>query len=126
MSEVTQSATQIQHGGVGGSQVQVIRQEAPTTQWVNAQSTGGSGESHSSASSTNSGSSAISQSAVQVQAGEGSQVQIVEQDAGSRSFGQSRATSFAVSRGTARATWLAAVERQSGRVRVDPLGEWTT
>ena len=39
VSEVTQSATQIQHGGVGGSQVQVIRQEAPTTQWVNAEST---------------------------------------------------------------------------------------
>ena len=38
VSEVTQSATQIQHGGVGGSQVQVIRQEAPTTQWVNAES----------------------------------------------------------------------------------------
>ena len=120
VSEVTQSATQIQHGGVGGSQVQVIRQEAPTTQWVNAQSTGGSGESHSSSSSTSSGSSAISQSAVQVQAGEGSQVQMVEQDAGSRSFGQSRATSFAVSRGTARATWLAASSgspAESGSIR---------
>jgi hypothetical protein len=109
VSEVTQSATQIQHGGVGGSQVQVIRQEAPTTQWVNAESTAaGSGESHSSSNSTNSGSSAVSQSAVQVQVGEGSQVQIVDQDVGSRSGGQSRATSLAVSRPTARATWLAA------------------
>jgi hypothetical protein len=109
VSEVTQSATQIQHGGVGGSQVQVIRQEAPTTQWVNAESTAaGSGESHSSSSATNSGSSAISQSAVQVQAAEGSQVQIVVQDAGSHSCGKSSATSLAVSRRTARATWLAA------------------
>jgi len=122
VSEVTQSATQIQHGGVGGSQVQVIRQEAPTTQWVNAESTAaGSGESHSSSSSTNSGSSAISQTAVQVQSGEGNQVQIVEQDAGSHSCGTSRATSLAVSRGTARATWLAASSSgspaESGSIR---------
>ena len=121
VSEVTQSATQIQHGGVEGSQVQVIRQEAPTTQWVDAESTGGSGESHSSSSSTNSGSSAISQSAVQVQAGEGSQVQIVAQDAGSRSCGKSRATSLDLSRGTARATWLAAsssgTSAESGSIR---------
>src|SRR5207342_3580192 len=75
VSEVTQSATQIQHGGVGGSQAQVIRQEAPTTQWVNAESkAAGSRESHSSSSSTNTGSNEISQSAVQVQVGEGSQV----------------------------------------------------
>ena len=120
VSEVTQSATQIQHGGVGGSQVQVIRQEAPTTQWVNAESAADSGESHSSSSSTNSGSSAISQSAVQVQAGEGSQVQIVAQDAGNRSRGKSRATAFAVSHGAARATWLAAASgnpAESGSIR---------
>jgi hypothetical protein len=109
VSEVTQSATQIQHGGVGGSQIQVIRQEAPTTQWVNAESTAaGSGESHSSSSSTNTGSNAISQSAVQVQAGGHSQAQIVVQDAGSHSCGKSSATSLAASRRTARATWLAA------------------
>ena len=120
VSEVTQSATQIQHGGVGGSQVQVIRQEAPTTQWVNAESTAGSGESHSSSSSTSSGSSEISQSAVQVQAGKGSQVQIVEQDAGSHSRGKSRATSLAVSRKTDRAAWLAAASggpTESGSAR---------
>jgi hypothetical protein len=35
-------------------------------------------------------------------------VQIVEQDAGSRSFGKIGATSLALSRGTARAIWLAA------------------
>jgi hypothetical protein len=119
VSEVTQSATQIQHGGFGGSQVQVIRQEAPTTQWVNTESkAAGSGESHSSSSST-SGSSAISQSAVQAQAGGGSQVQIVDQDAGSHSGRKSSATSLAVSRGTARATWLAASSSgsQAGSIR---------
>ena len=74
-----------------------------------------------------SGSSAISQSAVQAQAGGGSQVQIVDQDAGSHSGGKSSATSLAVSRGTARATWLAASSSGSpAEVRVDPLGEWTT
>jgi hypothetical protein len=118
VSEVTQSATQIQLGGVGGSQLQVVRQEAPTTQWVNAESTGGSGESHTSSSSSSS--SAISQSAVQVQVGEGSQVQIVKQDAGRHSCGKSSATSFALSRGTARATWLAASSAspaESGSIR---------
>jgi hypothetical protein len=122
VSEVTQSATQIQHGGVAGSQVQVIRQEAPTTQWGSAESTSGSAESHSSSSSTNSGSSAISQNAVQVQAGEGSQVQIVEQDAGSHSCAKSSATSFAVSRGTARAAWPAASSgsaAESGSIRTE-------
>jgi hypothetical protein len=120
VSEVTQSATQIQHGGVGGSQVQVIRQEAPTTQWVNAESTGGSGESHSSSSSTKSGSSAISQSAVQVQVGEGSQVQVVDQDAGSHPWGKSRATSPTVSRGNVRTAWLPASSgspAESGSIR---------
>jgi hypothetical protein len=132
VSVVTQSATQIQQGGVGGSQVQVIRQEAPTAQWGNAESTGGSGESHSSSSSTNTGSSAISQSAVQVQAGGGSQVQIVEQNAGSHSCGKSRASSCVVSRWPARATWLAAsggspaesgsIRSQSGRRDVRDTG----
>jgi hypothetical protein len=121
VSEVTQSASQIQHGGVAGSQVQVLRQEAPTIQSGNAESTAaGSEESHSSSSSTNSSSSEISQSAVQVQAGEGSQVQIVEQDAGGRSCSKSRATLLAMPRETARATWLAAASGSppgSGSIR---------
>jgi hypothetical protein len=93
-NQIDQSAEQIQAGGVGGSQSQVIEQSAPVTQTATATATshqsgarnsgkhGGAQQTNTStATATTGGANHASQTAQQAQSGGGSQSQVVEQDA---------------------------------------------
>jgi hypothetical protein len=81
-NEVVQSAAQVQRG-TDGSQVQLIVQEAPTTQSASATatSTSGSAQTGSSSTASESSSNQTTQSSEQTQDGSGAQVQSSEQTA---------------------------------------------
>ena len=83
-NHVAQTADQVQVGGDGGSQVQVIVQSAPTNQTATATATATARRGTSSATGTQTNTKDVSQAAEQRQSGGGSQVQVVEQSADDR------------------------------------------
>jgi hypothetical protein len=89
-NHVTQTADQVQVGGSGGSQVQVIDQSAPTNQNTTATATATTQQGTSSSSATQTSSHDVSQGAEQRQVGGGSQVQVVEQSTGDGTCGDTR------------------------------------
>jgi hypothetical protein len=101
---VDQSADQVQVGGAGGGQSQVINQSAPSTQTATATATshqsgatssgkhGGAPQTNTSTSTaTAGGTNNASQGAQQAQSGGGSQTQVIEQSAPSGADVDSRA-----------------------------------
>jgi len=120
-NQTTQAAEQIQHGGVGGSQVQVIEQDAPITQIGNASATsdqsgatnasgqGPSSQTNTSSSTAGAGkSNQTAQSAHQTQEGGGSQVQVVHQSAPSAQSSDAIATGKKNRKATRHAGWESA------------------
>jgi hypothetical protein len=121
-NQIDQSADQVQVGGAGGSQSQVIEQSAPTTQTGTATATshqsgatngrkqGGAQQTNTSTStSTAGGRNDASQTAGQAQSGGGSQTQVIEQSAPSGGDIDTRADQKQPIATTPKPSWIEAV-----------------